>query len=117
MSTRLCSDNTSALLAPSSRKVYHCFTCKKLKLAPVRISAVLRAEHVSPVSGVAQAAASARESAPAPSAAELSLRSLVESYAQEAGMEFLPKARQHEGLQVRLASLVCHTSVLKIVLL
>ena len=35
-------------------------------------------------------------------AAELSLRNLVESYAQEAGMEFLPKARQHEGLQVRL---------------
>ena len=33
------------------------------------------------------------------------LRDLVESYAQEAGMEFLPKARQHEGLQVRANSL------------
>ena len=52
--------------------------------------------------GVAQAAASIREPAVAASAAEPSLRNLVESYAQEAGMEFLPKARQHEGLQVRL---------------
>ena len=38
-------------------------------------------------------------------AAEPSLRNLVESYAQEAGMEFLPKARQHEGLQVIVAAL------------
>ena len=55
--------------------------------------------------GVAQAAASVREPAVAASAAEPSLRNLVESYAQEAGMEFLPKARQHEGLQVSLISL------------
>ena len=51
--------------------------------------------------GVAQAAAGVREPVAAAGAAEPSLRNLVESYAQEAGMEFLPKARQHEGLQVR----------------
>ena len=33
------------------------------------------------------------------------LRDLVESYAQDAGMEFLPKARLHEGLQVRADAL------------
>lgn len=61
--------------------------------------------------GVAQAAASIREPAVAASAAEPSLRNLVESYAQEAGMEFLPKARQHEGLQVSLISLrLAHSS-------
>lgn len=56
--------------------------------------------------GVAQATAGVREApAAAAGAAEPSLRDLVESYAQEAGMEFLPKARQHEGLQVRADSL------------
>lgn len=56
--------------------------------------------------GVAQAAAGIREPAAAAGAAEPSLRNLVESYAQEAGMEFLPKARQHEGLQVRLSLII-----------
>lgn len=38
-------------------------------------------------------------------AAEPSLRQLVENYAQEHGMEFLPKAgRRHEGLQVNFYS-------------
>ena len=55
---------------------------------------------VMPAAGVAQAAAGAREPAAAHGAADPPLRDLVESYAQEAGMEFLPKARLHEGLQV-----------------
>lgn len=59
--------------------------------------------------GVAQATAGMREvPASAAGAAEPSLRNLVESYAQEAGMEFLPKARQHEGLQVRADSRSVH---------
>ena len=48
-----------------------------------------------------------KEPAAAASAAELSLRNLVESYAQNAGVEFLPKARQHEGLQVRSMRVSC----------
>ena len=55
--------------------------------------------------GVAQAAASVREPAAVHSGADPPLRDLVESYAQDAGMEFLPKARLHEGLQVRAAAL------------
>ena len=55
--------------------------------------------------GVAQAAASAREPAAAHGGADPPLRDLVESYAQDAGMEFLPKARLHEGLQVRADAL------------
>ena len=37
----------------------------------------------------------------APTSAEPTLRQLVETYAADAGVEFLPKAgRRHEGLQV-----------------
>ena len=60
---------------------------------------------VTPAAGVAQAAASAREPAAAHGGADPPLRDLVESYAQDAGMEFLPKARLHEGLQVRADAL------------
>ena len=60
---------------------------------------------VMPAAGVAQAAASAREPAAAHGGADPPLRDLVESYAQDAGMEFLPKARLHEGLQVRADAL------------
>ncbi len=42
-------------------------------------------------------------------AAEPSLRQLVENYAQEHGMEFLPKAgRRSEGLQVNVSSNYLH---------
>ena len=59
-----------------------------------------------PAAGVAQAAASAREPAAAHGTTDPPLRDLVESYAQDAGMEFLPKARLHEGLQVGADALV-----------